>query len=82
MTNYHIIEASFIGATDTKGSRCKLRSHRFEQTLIIPWDYKFTSCNKQAESYLKDNGYNIIGQAEGKNSYLIITDTFRPLKGN
>ena len=37
--NLHIIKVSFIGATNTKGSRVKMYSERFKKGKIIGYDY-------------------------------------------
>lgn len=80
ITNYHVIEATFLGATNTRGSRVRINSPRFEQKVIIGYDHKFNSCGEVAADYLSKNGFNIIGCGESKNGYFIITDTFEPLK--
>lgn len=79
--NYHVLIASFIGWTAEKPSRIKIRSPRFEQTVIIPFDTDngIDTC-EIAEHWLQIQGFKVIGHSEGKDCYYIITDTFEPLK--
>lgn len=77
--NYNIIEVKYLGATNTMGSRVKMFSPRFETSKTISFDYSFNSIDQMAVKYLKDNGFNIIGQGETKEGFVIITDTFKAL---
>ena len=65
MKNLHLIEVKYLGATDTKGNRIKLISHRFNESITLNRDYVTNSGNDQAKAYLKKQGQKIIGQAEG-----------------
>ena len=80
MTNYHVLKIKFHGATNTSGSRIGITSERFDQRLIIPYNYEYNSSYAGAEAYLIANGFNIIGMGVGKDCMYIITDTFKPLK--
>jgi hypothetical protein len=80
MQNLHIIKVKYIGPTDFDGTKIKLFSERFNHSIKIPFDYKFNSTIDIAIDYLSNNNYNIIGIADSKKSYFIITDTFKPLK--
>ena len=79
--NFHILVAKFVNQTTTKPHRIKISSERFKQWVNISWneDNGRDTC-EQAENWLKKQGFNIIGHAEGKKHYYIITDTFEPLK--
>lgn len=79
LENYHIIKVSYLGATNTRGSRVKLHSDRFEKTKIIPYDYVHAYTLPIAIDYLTKQGFELIGQAEGKDCYYIITNTFKSL---
>lgn len=79
MQNYHIIKAKYLGATNYRGSRIKLTSERFEQSKVINYTYEFSNTLEIAENALKLLGFNLIGHAEGKDCYYIITDTFKGL---
>lgn len=75
MENYHIIEVKYLGATNTKGSRVKLTSHRLNESITFSYDYSIGNINKQAEKYLKSINQIVIGQAEGKSVDYIILDS-------
>ena len=79
LENYHIIKVSYLGATNTRGSRVKLHSERFEKSKMIPWNYKYSFPIPMAIDYLTKQGFELIGQAEGKDCYYIITNTFKSL---
>jgi hypothetical protein len=80
MKNYHIIEVKYLGATNTKGSRVKLYSARFNQTKIISYNYSLNNIGDMAIEWLKSREYTVIGSGEGKSLTYIITDTFKPFK--
>jgi hypothetical protein len=76
MKTFHIINATFIGPTQTKNSRIKIHSARFKETIFISFGHPFDSATK----YLKSKGFHIVGTGYDDNSVVIITDTFEPLK--
>ena len=78
--NFHVLRVTYLGPTNCKGSRVKITSDRFEQSKTLDYDYHFNNTLEIAEDWLKKNGYNITGHAEGKDCYYVITDTFQPLK--
>ena len=84
LKNYHIFTIKYLGATNTKGSRVKITSERFKQSVIISYNYTFNSTTDMAQDYLKAKGHAIIGQGEGpKCDYLIakaINNSFKELK--
>lgn len=77
--NTHVLSVDFIGATDYKGSRIKIRSDRFKQTKMIDFNYEYNSILGGAIEWLVNNGFVIIGYGESKNGYYVITSTFEPL---
>ncbi len=79
--NYHLLKVQYFGPTDHKGQRLKVYSLRFLQGVTLPWDYSYNNGLEIAIDYLKENGFHIIGTAEGgtKTDYIIV-DTFEPLK--
>lgn len=81
-TNYHVIVVKYLGATNTKPSRYKLISERFKQSVICSYgaDQSFNSSLEYAADKLKNMGFVIIGQAEGKDCDYLISNTFEPLK--
>lgn len=80
MENLHIIKTSYLGATNTKGSRVKIYSERFSQSVVIPYNYQFNSAQDIAIHWLQSKGFEIVGKGEGKNNMYIITTTFQPIK--
>lgn len=84
MINLHVLKIKYLGATNTKGSRVKITSERFKQSIIIPYDYQYNSILDMASDHLKANSHAIIGQGEGKNcDYLIakaVNNSFKELK--
>lgn len=80
MKNYHLLQIKYLGATNYNGSRIKIISKRFEQSVTIPYDYKYDNTCEGATAYLESKGYEIIGKGEFGDSYILISTTFEPLK--
>jgi hypothetical protein len=80
LENFHVLELKFIGPTNQKGSRIRIKSFRFKQSLIIPFDYYYSNTLGVAQAWFEKNGFELVGMAETPESYLIITTTFKPLK--
>jgi len=80
MENFHIIKVKYLGATESRGSRVKLESERFKQYILTDYDYNFANTYEIAENWLKANGFDLLGKAEGKDCYYIISTTFKTLK--
>ena len=78
--NFHVLKVYYLGATNTLGSRVRIVSERFKISKTIPYNYVYNSSLDIALDYLSKNGFNIIGNAEGRNCSYIITDTFDSLK--
>ena len=76
--NYHIITVKRLGATNEKGTRVKITSERFNNTIILPYNYEFETIKDIAVDKLKDT-HDIVGSGETKDSYVLISDTFEPL---
>lgn len=77
MRNLHAFTIKYLGPTNHKGSRVKIKSERFNQSVIIPYNYSFDSELEIAENYLRLKGFEIIGAAKD----CIISSTFEELKG-
>lgn len=77
--NYHILELKYLPATNTKGTRLKIKSHRFKDSTTIHRDYQYDNFSDQAIDFLTEKGFNIIGKGEVVNSDILITDTFDSL---
>ena len=80
MENFHIIKVKYLGANESRGPRVKLESERFKQSILTDYDYNFANTYEIAENWLKANGFELLGKAEGKDCYYIISTTFKPLK--
>lgn len=83
LKNFNIFEIKVLGATNYQPCRIKIISPRFRQSTIIPFsNHPGTSAPAldSAKLYLIANGFNLIGNAESKEGYYIISDTFEPLK--
>lgn len=80
--NMHLIEVKYIGASNTRGSRVKLTSLRFKDSVILPYDYKYNSALEIAEAWLitKMTRKSIIGSGEASNGDIIAVDVFEPLR--
>ena len=77
--NYHIITVKRLGATDTKGTRVKITSERFNNTIILPYNHEFDTMKDIAINHVKET-HDIVGSGETKDSYVLISDTFEPLR--
>lgn len=80
LENFHVLEVKYLGATNTKGSRVKIYSHRFKQSVITDYDYSFSNSYEIAQNWLNKNSFKLIGKGEGKDCYFIFSETFKPLK--
>lgn len=76
MKNVHLLKVKYLGPTTFKGSRVKIISERFKQSIILNYDYRFNSEIEIAINYLELNGFEVIG----KNDKYIVSSTFKGLK--
>jgi len=79
MKNYHIITVKRLSATNVKGTRVKITSERFNNTIIIPYNCEFDTIKDIAINHVKET-HDIVGSGETKDSYVLISDTFEPLR--
>ena len=82
MTSVHLIEVKAVGASNTKGTRVKITSLRFGDSLTVPYDYDFNTIKDLAESVLKKIGFKCVayGYNEKNGTYVICSTTFESLK--
>ena len=80
MTHLHGITAKYMSPTNTKGARVKLISCRFNESIIINYDYSKNSIYEIAQVYLESKGFNIIALAETQKGYMLLSDTFKSIK--
>lgn len=84
LQNFHILQISCLGATNYLPSRVRIKSERFKEYVLIPFDNEpgdHSPTMDSAKRWLISKGFELIGMGEGKDCYYIITDTFEPLKG-
>jgi len=67
---------SYLPATNTKGSRIKIKDTRHEKTVIIPFDYNFDNIKQGAFEYLKSIGIDILASSEIRQTDLLFADDF------
>ena len=63
MELFHLIEVKTLCATSTKGTRFKLISHRFGDSVIIAKSY-MTSTNNQVFHWFSSRGVEVLGEVE------------------
>jgi hypothetical protein len=81
LKHYHGLQAKFIPATNTKGSRVKIISLRHNKSKIISYDYKYDNTKEIAVAYLEAQGVKICGFIAPEttalnHSYILFTDNF------
>ena len=59
------ITASYVPASNCRGSRIKLHLVRFGMKKFIPYDHTFNSANKIAIAWLEEKGIKITHEADG-----------------
>ena len=80
--NYHAIRVSYLGATNSRGSRMKLTSLRFNDSVTLSYDYSFNQGRDQAINFLQVNGFEVVGSCydEKKQDSIIICKSFMSLR--
>lgn len=73
----HIFTAKYISPTSKKGSRIKIYSARYNQSVTINYE---TRMDDDVLEYLNSKGYDIQNIAEGKGLYYFTSHVFKPLK--
>ena len=83
-TKVHLIEVKYLSATHTKGSRIKITSLRFKDSVTISYDYKYNQINDMFEAWLKqlnnDLGILSVGYNEYNGTYIYGVTVFEPMK--
>ncbi len=78
--HFHLLTVKYIGPTNSRGSRVKISSDRFEDSKTIPYDHSFNGALAQGHAWAQSHGFNLIGTAEGKRVDYLMTDTFKGLR--
>lgn len=75
----HVFKIVFLPITMSfKKSRVRIYSERFKEHVTIDMDRE--DMLEDANDWLKTNGFNVIGFADGNSCKYIISDTFNKLK--
>lgn len=75
--HYHLITARYLGPTNTRGTRIKLQSARFDQTVTVP--YHSEGSLTTALSWLAAHGFTVVCTGETFPGYAIMVREFLPL---
>lgn len=85
MQGLQMLDISYISPTNSRGTRIKIYDMRFDETIIIPYDYSHNQVLDGAIAWLKKNTFlKPYGYGTTKHNYFIVikpTDhTFESLK--
>ena len=82
MDNLHAIQVKYLGPTNTLGSRVKLTSLRFGDSVTIDYDYSKASIVDMAVEWIANQASHTIfvGYSETPTGYILLLSTFEPLK--
>ncbi len=80
LENFHALTVKLLWPTDFRGSRIKITSDRFEQSITLNRDYSKSSWLDQAIEFLTQNWFTLIWMAEMNNQNILLSDTFKPIK--
>lgn len=81
LENFHIIEVSHIWHRNK--DKVKIKSPRFRETIYIEYNVASDETQEpvqEAVKFLTAKGFKFIGKAEGKDCFLLISSTFKPIK--
>lgn len=81
LPNYRMIKVTFLGATDTLGSRIKLtETKRYNddktESKVFSYDYSVGNVEQQAMNILTKNGWNVICRASDLDNYVLLCDNW------
>ena len=80
----HLIEVKYLGATNTQGSRVKITSLRFKDSVVIPFNYIYTTIDEMFEAWLREVGSDLgivsKGYNEQNGTYIFGVEVFEPMK--
>lgn len=76
MKTYHLINARYLGPTNTKGSRVRLTSLRFGRGKSFPLRGNLDGLIENAEHALRGLGYTIVGVGETSEGYIFAVEEF------
>lgn len=64
MNIYRAFLVTYVGPSNSRGSRVKIQDLRFRESVTIPYSYSYNRITDMAEEYLKGLGIKVVGQAE------------------
>lgn len=81
LPNYRVFKISFLGATNTRGSRIKItETQRYNdqktKSVIIAYDYNVGDVQEQAYKFLTKKGFNIVSRGSEINNYYLMADNW------
>ena len=85
LQNFHLIKAEYKGATNYGSAKVKITSLRFpKDSISVPVSYQFNNIADQSAELLKSIGFKIKGKGydEAKGYFILISETFEPIKDN
>lgn len=79
--NLLAVTVRYIGPTNHRGSRIKLSLPRFDESLMIPYDYECNNADDGAIKFLASKDLHPIAQAEGSDHAILLFsfDSCKPL---
>jgi len=78
--NLHALEVKYHGPTNTRGSYISIYSARFKERIRVSYDYSARDIVVTAYHELILRGFDIVAQAEIKDGYILLSNTFKALK--
>jgi len=81
--NYRVIKATFVGATNNRGSRVKLyETARYNdqktESKIFSYDYEYDNVLDQAIAILERNDMKVVCRGSENDCYYILCDNWGP----
>lgn len=79
--NYRQIRVTFLGATDTLGSRIKIyEPKRYNgdkvQSKVFSYDYSIGNVEEQAYKILVDNGFKVVARCSDIGNYILLCNNW------
>ena len=74
--NVRILEAVYLGPTNSSGARVKIKDSRYGVSKTIPYAYNSNSEGEVATKYLNSVGIKIFAKGETANSAFLFTKDF------
>jgi hypothetical protein len=76
MINKHLIDVRYLAVTNTRPSRVSLKSPRFKDSVVIPYNHALNNSADMAVQWLTVNGYTIFCSCETEKGYGILVNEF------